>query len=617
MIPLDILDRHNLAIYINIPYCPSCCTYCHYIENLKFGATSVPNDYLELLLSQLEMVCSAISGITVKSIYFGGGTPSLLTDSQIGLIEKKFDKYGIKAEEVSLELHPIYCNFNYEKNQFITRYSVAVQSFDDFTLLKYNRLGYSFSTIKKIFDLLRSNPCCKVINLDLIFDEQLPGNTGESINKLCPDTVTIYPNTKGRGVKRLISVIDTLDSITQIIPSYKPVVKLRHILALVNGQQSNYSRVECEWFGDIVGVGHNSVSYISDYSYLTCYTDNSVVVKCRNNKGSRYLSSAFSCLPFGVTLSNIRKYLPALLAGHYLQTVDFSCDINEKHTFLSDETLVYLPQEEYVRFIKNILPSFDDIYQKYFFSAIGYGDCDVDVLMETYNKHLFLSICEKESLLAVVGKYMTLKKIPPSRCTILIEGIDGSGKDTFARYLVKELKRLFCYDEKSSISIMGQPDSSLCYGKEAKNFIENLEYSSCEQVEKVLMLNRLASEEKIEMLGGICILIRGLVTDRATFEYAFQKGTQTLGEGQIIKKWNYYIVIDTPPEIADKRISKRGLSRTWREHLEHLTYFSNYYKMFNSDIISSKIAIKNTSLVELEKEARKLAIQIYADTINE
>ena len=172
-------------------------------------------------------------------------------------------------------------------------------------------------------------------------------------------------------------------------------------------------------------------------------------------------------------------------------------------------------------------------------------------------------------------KILTKLEIPD--CLILVEGIDGSGKDTFVRFLDDELKKRFKYSKERSISILGQPDSWLSCGKNAKSFIEDLVYSNKHEVQQALYTNRIQFEKKIKNLPGICLVVRGIGTDRATYNFAFKNNTDTLGENIVITSWDYFVVINVNPEIANERIEKRGVPRTWREVPEYLSYFSEYF----------------------------------------
>ena len=303
----------------------------------------------------------------------------------------------------------------------------------------------------------------------------------------------------------------------------------------------------------------------------------------------------------GVTLGSVKELFPELLFDNYLFTVNEDNDINEKHTIVSDDNLVYLPDTEYIRFLEKILSNFEDNYKNCFLASIGYGDSDVNTIYSVYNDTIITSTNKPE-----------LKHSIPNM-TLLVEGIDGSGKDTFVKLLVKELKNYFKYDGIRSISVMGQPDSHLSHGVEAKKFIEDKIFTTEKESYNDLCENRKASELKIKKINGIKILIRGFVTDRATFNYVFNKDIN-LAEGTYIKKWDYFIVVHSEPKIADHRISIRGIPRTWREDIDYLTYFSKYYLKFDSLMFEKKLIIINKTIEELKSEAKKLAKEIYDRT---
>lgn len=618
-LPFELVDINNMALYLNFPFCKSCCSYCHYKNNIQFGYSSIPNSYFELILSQLDSVCTYFRGKHFKSIYFGGGTPSLLSNEQLCIIENTIKNALISCDEVSMELHPGNYNFDFQNNLFITRYSIAVQSFDPEILQSYNRKYYSTEDINNITELIRkkNNDC--IINIDLIFDESIFQECLMCAKTLLPDSITIYPNTKNRGVNRLVSVLDTLEKCRSCLSdNYVSLAKSRFIFLKKGTKQSEYAKLEYESFGDIIGIGHNSVSAISDKSFLTVYTPaNTILVKKRLNKKNRYLHSFLSSLPVGVTMASVKALFPQIVDGNYLFTVSGNRDINEKHTVVSDDELVYMPETEYIRFNNNLLLQLEDEYRTTFLSSIGFGDTNFETIYKVYNKIIRLNESdEKELRHILIDPETVLYKIPPPQITILVEGIDGSGKDSFVIFLTNELKKRFEYSDESGISVMGQPDSTLSYGVESKRFVEDLVYTSEESIVKELSANRIDSEKKISSLSGIKILIRGIVTDKATFNYIFHRDVN-LGEGIVLKKWDYYIVINAYTDTADERIAKRNIPRTWRESINHLKYFSDFYLSYNSDMFTVKMVIDNYYDEEsLKNEARKLADRIYANAYN-
>ena len=612
MIDLKKIKDENNAIYINFPFCKIPCSFCHYKENLKFGFTNIPLEYFELLMKQLEEVLSDIEGTRVSSIYLGGGTPSLITDKQCEKLFDLFRKYFVTADEVSMELHPGYCNFDFENTPFFNRYSIGVQSFDEDRRVEYRRQGYSQHDILEIYDKIRKGPCNRVINIDLIFDQTLSDIEIDNINTVRPDTVTFYPNTMGRGKERLGNILNTLKRVEKSLEGYHSLGKSKFIFIKEGFRQSLYSELEYEFYGNILGIGHNSITSIHNLSFLTKYENDRILIEKRNN--NRILNLIMMGLASGVKKKVVREYLPEVYKEHFFYSVSKEEDILEKHSYVKDNELVFLPESEYIRFYETLKKLGKLDLTKVFLSSVGFGDDRYDTIEEIYNRILDLSEQEMDRLKQITGK----EKLAKIRCPqklILIEGIDGSGKDTFAHMLVSELKKRFYYSEDSKISITGEPNSRFQFGYEAKCFVEDLKYEGdSEEVIKVLTCNRIETEKYIKNLSGITILIRGLVTDKATFFRVFNKEA-SLGEGTEISRWDKYIVIDVHEKVADERISKRNIPRTWRESIEHLAFFRKYYLNFNSNLFVEKTIIKNESLLVLKDRASEMADSIYAETI--
>ncbi|MGP1490158.1 MAG: radical SAM protein [Treponema sp.] len=604
----------DIAIYLNFPFCHHACPYCHYIENLRFGYTSIPDEYFLLLTTQLNSICSKIENKKIDSIYFGGGTASLLTDKQLEIIASIFEEYQITSEEVSIEIHPAYCNFDYVNNLFFTRYSIGVQSFDEKTKKSYRRMNYKNENILNIVESCKNS---KKINIDIVFSENIQIEEINFIEKLQPTTFTCYPNTKERGENRLLNILATLETVEKSLVSYNRLGKSPFIFVKKSEQPSRYAVLEYEKLGNIFGVGHNSISYVGDKSYLTLYENQTFFVKERTQYSSRYLHSIFEGLQSGVRKSVLEKFLPDLLNHHFLFSISNNFDISEKHQRIKNEELIYIPVSEYIRFSEYAFEKYPE-YVNSFLCTIGYGDSNFETIRHVYNSYLLLNKEELDQLSRLITRNRPLRKIKTPNLYVLVEGIDGSGKDTFVQYLCAELKKRFIYKQgESMISITGQPNTAFAYGKYAKEFVENISYTgSISDVVNALSVNRIESEIYLKSLNGIKILIRGIATDKATLEQVFGKNDFDLGVGKVIQKFHYFIVVDVEPEVADVRIEKRGIPRTWREQKEYLSYFRKFYLNFNSEFFNSKIIIKNDSFSNLKKAAVNLAEEIYANEFN-
>lgn len=105
----------NLAFYIHIPYCVKRCGYCDFNTytpaelKISTGLEQISNSYIDLLLQEIDSVREQIVGeIKVPSIFFGGGTPSLMQPNDIGrVISKIKNEFDLQSNsEITLECNP-------------------------------------------------------------------------------------------------------------------------------------------------------------------------------------------------------------------------------------------------------------------------------------------------------------------------------------------------------------------------------------------------------------------------------------------------------------------------------------------------------------------------------
>jgi oxygen-independent coproporphyrinogen III oxidase len=167
------------GIYIHIPFCKQACNYCnfHFSTSLKNKAEMIAAIVKEIQLTNLFTTNNATQKI--QTLYFGGGTPSLLTKVDLQLIfdalQTKF--YFSEAIEITLEANPDNINevtLNEWKNIGINRLSVGVQSFLDEELIWMNRAHnatHSLQCIDKIIAAGFTN-----FSIDLIYGSPMLNN---------------------------------------------------------------------------------------------------------------------------------------------------------------------------------------------------------------------------------------------------------------------------------------------------------------------------------------------------------------------------------------------------------------------------------------------------------
>jgi oxygen-independent coproporphyrinogen-3 oxidase len=141
------------GIYIHIPFCRQKCHYCNF-----FSVASVKGreEFAEALLKEMELRKDYLEGEKVNTIYFGGGTPSLLRISHLSLIISHLTKYFDidSSAEITMEANPDDVDADSAfawKKAGINRLSIGVQSFSDDDLRYLNRVhnaGQALQAIK-------------------------------------------------------------------------------------------------------------------------------------------------------------------------------------------------------------------------------------------------------------------------------------------------------------------------------------------------------------------------------------------------------------------------------------------------------------------------------------
>jgi putative oxygen-independent coproporphyrinogen III oxidase len=175
--------------YVHIPFCQSRCSYCHFTT--RPWQALVAERYLQAVIREIERFTPA-AGPTpqLTTIYFGGGTPSLVPESHIqGILRALRIRFGIDPDaEISLEANPgtlTTARIQVYRESGVSRVSMGAQSFDDSSLRFLGRTHTSGEVLSSVA-LLRAEGI-ENINLDLMLG--LPGQTSEAwirdLDQLC------------------------------------------------------------------------------------------------------------------------------------------------------------------------------------------------------------------------------------------------------------------------------------------------------------------------------------------------------------------------------------------------------------------------------------------------
>ncbi|HRQ30705.1 MAG TPA: radical SAM family heme chaperone HemW [Saprospiraceae bacterium] len=169
------------GIYIHIPFCRQKCHYC----NFHFAVSQRNKSLLiDAILLEIDLSKDYLDNRSIQTLYFGGGTPSLLKPSELeSILQKIHSVYRIETgAEITLEANPDDIQPGYLndlKELGINRLSLGVQSFDDDILQLLNRSHNAKDAIRSIQNIVDAG--FDDFSIDLIFG--MPGSDVDSWKK--------------------------------------------------------------------------------------------------------------------------------------------------------------------------------------------------------------------------------------------------------------------------------------------------------------------------------------------------------------------------------------------------------------------------------------------------
>ena len=208
----------RLGIYVHVPYCISKCPYCGFYSKAVGDSFDVHGEefkeYKSKLIKSIKEYGEVSMGKTVDSIFFGGGTPTVLrAHDLIGILGEIKDAYAVSPDcEITVEANPGTVNVDELKKLAdwgFNRLSIGVQSFDKYRLKTLGRI-HTTGEGEEAF-LMAREAGFRNINLDLMFG--IPGQsvsswvgTLERALALKPEHISFYSLQleEGTGVPELV-----------------------------------------------------------------------------------------------------------------------------------------------------------------------------------------------------------------------------------------------------------------------------------------------------------------------------------------------------------------------------------------------------------------------------
>ena len=181
---------NNLGLYLHVPFCKSKCAYCDFYSFNADGHTKT--DYTAVLQEHLKLSGARLCAVA-DTLYFGGGTPSLLGGERIStLIETAKTSFGDNFKEITVEVNPgddLEKDFKLMKSAGVNRLSIGVQSALPDELKALSR-RHSAEDAKRTVELARLSGITN-ISVDLMLG--IPNQTKESLAQSLEFVLSLNP----------------------------------------------------------------------------------------------------------------------------------------------------------------------------------------------------------------------------------------------------------------------------------------------------------------------------------------------------------------------------------------------------------------------------------------
>lgn len=184
-----------LGLYLHVPFCASICGYCNFNRGLMDGALKVR--YVSALEREIR---DAADGTPVDTVFFGGGTPSLLDPDEVArLLTACRESFAVDADaEVTLEVNPetsSQARLAAFREAGVNRVSFGVQSFDDAELVRLGRVHSAGRAAAAVVEARSAGMANVSLDLMLWLPGQSPASWQATVDRaigLGPDHLSLY-----------------------------------------------------------------------------------------------------------------------------------------------------------------------------------------------------------------------------------------------------------------------------------------------------------------------------------------------------------------------------------------------------------------------------------------
>lgn len=188
---METQAKNKLGLYLHVPFCVQKCLYCDFCSYA--GRLDAITAYVERLCEDIKKYSEQCKGCEVDTVYFGGGTPTLLPIKELERIFNALSDFNISVDaEITSECNPATADLDYFKNMRsigINRLSIGLQSVHNNELKRLGRI-HTYSDFLETYNNARRAGFDNV-SADLMYG--IPDQTYESFEKTLSTLVNVAP----------------------------------------------------------------------------------------------------------------------------------------------------------------------------------------------------------------------------------------------------------------------------------------------------------------------------------------------------------------------------------------------------------------------------------------
>lgn len=337
------------GIYIHIPYCKKKCIYCNFYFQIS---QKNKKELIKSIIKEIELRKNYLKNLSINTVYFGGGTPSVLEKKEIKkILNQIYTTFNINNDaEITMECNPE--DINLSKLKFLktigfNRLSIGVQSFNDSDLKLLNRTHNSSQAINCILQAKKIG--FKNISIDLIYG--LPNQSLKKweLNmveffKLDVSHFSAYQLTieKNTFLNKLLNKGEIqLPKENTVLSQYKLLLKMSKKFGYINYEISNFGKVNyfsehniSYWRNNYyIGIGPSAHSYngterrwnvSSNSKYINNINDEKIFYKkeilSKNQKYNEYVFTSLRTI-YGVDSEYIERKFGKKIKDHFIREI--------------------------------------------------------------------------------------------------------------------------------------------------------------------------------------------------------------------------------------------------------------------------------------------------------